>query len=142
MVVIQLDLSPVYLQGSIIRIQFRFQLSQFHMEHVEYEAIQCWPQAITQSSYSSYDPLGNSCIRTKRREPVFSEKHLKIRDLHKVDKGLLAYCSFIRCTNVFLVLLCPFNMVLLSALRSIRRNDRDDCEISFGAEPPPPSNNS
>jgi len=51
------------------------------MEHVEYEAIQCRSQAITQPSYSSYDPLGNSYMRIERREPVFSEKHLEIRDL-------------------------------------------------------------
>lgn len=55
-----LDLSPNYLQSSIIRIQFRFQLSQLYMEHVEYEAIQRWPQAITQSSDASYDALGNA----------------------------------------------------------------------------------
>lgn len=32
------------------------------MEHVEYEAIQRWPQAITQSSDASYDALGNALL--------------------------------------------------------------------------------
>lgn len=81
MVVIKVDLSPNYLQGSAVRIQFRFQLRQFHVEHVEYEAVERWPQPVTQTSYSGYDPLGNSYIRTQRREPVVSEKHLQIRDV-------------------------------------------------------------
>lgn len=63
----KLDSSPAYLQGNVVRTQFWFHLSQLHVKHVEYEAVQRWPQAITQSSYSSYDPLGNSYVRTKNK---------------------------------------------------------------------------
>lgn len=53
-------LSPSYLQGCLVRIQVRFQLSQLHVEHIENEAIQRRPQAVAESSYASDEPLGNA----------------------------------------------------------------------------------